>query len=422
MTVLKCNFFKISRCNTGDILLLTFLLISIYCIILYSTSDIIDAEVNNILIPTFEYINTSNSNPDLQQQYKEKLVWALKPENRKITLLINSCGRLNLLNKTITSLMQYWPHSKYPLHEKILIDDSRNATVAQILLDRYFPEFEIVLTAYNRFEKSYINRDQRITLAMDKIFKQVTTPWIYHIEDDWMFTRSGFIKESFDIFETNVDEKYQTGNEWYNTECLRFRNKHESHRISLCPAPLSGLNNTYPYDYRHYDRYYHPEVIRDLEPMDHFWYNPNDKYSIVLCWTMYKQKNWINRTFLYEYKDSKWYEMQYFIKDNVMWGGFSFNSGLMPTHVYDMYIKRFYSAKGEWGMSQKLIDHGFKVALLASFACDHIGKGKHVEGTVKNNKFTHKANFILKGKEVPNVDSDLIDQVKSKVEVDEITD
>ena len=109
-----------------------------------------------------------------RQDIINKLTEALKPKNRRITLLINSCGRLHLLNRTITSFLKYYPHEKYPIHEKIIIDDCRNATVAHELISTYYPDFEIVFTANNEYEQKFSHRDERITNAMDKVWKQVT--------------------------------------------------------------------------------------------------------------------------------------------------------------------------------------------------------------------------------------------------------
>jgi len=190
---------------------------------------------------------------------------------------------------------------------------------------------------------------------VDKLCSQVTTPWIYHIEDDWLFTRQGFIDEAFDIFETAIAKQHQTGEEWVNPKDGR-----------------SGLINKFgiPGAYRH------PEGNQTA--IDHFFYDPDSIYSVVLCWNMYRQKPWCNRTYMYEYKGSQWYNMKYHLKRGVTWGGFSFNAGLQPTFLYLMYGK-FFSPMGEWGKSEQMIQDGFKVALIAPPACDHIGKGRHVD-------------------------------------------
>ena len=153
-------------------------------------------------------------NPERRKMIIERLTWALKPENRKITLIVNSCGRLDLLNETITSFEKYYDHKNYPLHEMIIIDDSRKEEVAHEIIKRYYPRYQIIFTANNEFEKKYTHRDERITYAMDKLYSQVTTPWIYHIEDDWRFMRGGFINEAFDIFETGIPAQYQTGSKY----------------------------------------------------------------------------------------------------------------------------------------------------------------------------------------------------------------
>ena len=123
------------------------------------------------IIPT----TSSPTKPPIsrRQDIINHLIYALQPENRKITLVINSCGRLDLLNETITSFLKYYPHKKYPLHEKMIIDDCRQTNTAHELIKQYYPQFQIILTANNQYEKKFTHRDERITNAMDKIWKQV---------------------------------------------------------------------------------------------------------------------------------------------------------------------------------------------------------------------------------------------------------
>ena len=68
----------------------------------------------------------------------------------------------------------------------------------------------------------------------------------------------------------------------------------------------------------------------------------------------------------------KWKE-----KRGVTWGGFSFNAGLQPSFLYDIYGE-YLAPGGEWERSEKMIGEGFRVALMAPPACDHIGKWEHV--------------------------------------------
>ena len=306
--------------------------------------------------PQADNIHKSAVKPQPKESQRQliinKLTQALLPHNRNITLIVNSCGRFDLLQQTISSFLKYYPHATYPLHERIIIDDSRNATFAQQLIATYYPDFQIMLTANNEYETKYTHRDERITMAMDKLYSQVTTNWIYHIEDDWIFKRKGFIDESFDIFESTIPPEHQTG--------LKYVNR----------VGQTGLINKYPNHYRN------PEGNKTAR--DHFFYDPNGLYSVVLCWNMYRKKQWCNRTYLYEYKDSQWYNMNYHFKKGYTWGGFSFNAGLQPSFLYRMYGK-FFSPVGEGGKSEQMIKDGFRVAFMAPPACDHIGWERHVD-------------------------------------------
>ena len=76
-----------------------------------------------------------------------ELYTALQPENRNITLIVTSCNRLDFLQTTISSFLKYYPHSKYPLFEKILIEDCKNLTSNKLLMDLYGDSFHLVFTS-----------------------------------------------------------------------------------------------------------------------------------------------------------------------------------------------------------------------------------------------------------------------------------
>jgi hypothetical protein len=107
-----------------------------------------------------------------------------------VTLVITSCGRFDLLKQTLVSFFKF---NTYPIYECILIDDSGNV----IDLD-FLKEYIPVPTKFIINEKN-IGQIQSI----DKAYAEVTTPYIFHCEDDWEFFKSGFIEESFNILNTD---------------------------------------------------------------------------------------------------------------------------------------------------------------------------------------------------------------------------
>jgi len=92
-------------------------------------------------------------------------------KDRDITICLTSCGRFDLLEKTISSLVTYWdgePPAAFLIHE----DSGAIPTELGIELNRF------------------LKRHWQIE------YHQVETPYIFHCEDDWEFYQSGFISDS----------------------------------------------------------------------------------------------------------------------------------------------------------------------------------------------------------------------------------
>lgn len=122
---------------------------------------------------------------------------------KEITVCITSCGRWDLLETTIKSLVQFWDG---PKPEKFLIYEDQNLT------DRHKTILhDLVSKSINGqwpFE-IYTGKVGQIK-AIDIMYEQVTTPYIFHLEDDWEFTKTGFIQKSIAILE----EKPMTCQVW----------------------------------------------------------------------------------------------------------------------------------------------------------------------------------------------------------------
>lgn len=108
--------------------------------------------------------------------------------DRSITFTITSCGRLDLLDITLKSFWKY--ASSDQIVRYVLVEDSGDRSVYEELLRRY-PAFEII------FNERRIGPIGALYRAWDKI----TTPWIFHCEDDWEFLKPGFMEKSFEILE-----------------------------------------------------------------------------------------------------------------------------------------------------------------------------------------------------------------------------
>ena len=113
----------------------------------------------------------------------------------QITITLTSCGRWDLLERTIKSLVQFWDG---PKPEKLLIYEDQNLTPEQFsLLCALVNEW----TIFNGwFIEIYYGKRGQIG-AIDFLYYKVTTPYIFHCEDDFEFFKTGFVQKSLSILE-----------------------------------------------------------------------------------------------------------------------------------------------------------------------------------------------------------------------------
>jgi hypothetical protein len=115
-------------------------------------------------------------------------------KDRDITICLTSCGRFDLLEKTISSLVTYWdgePPAAFLIHE----DSGTIPTSLGIELNRFLKrhwQIEAKWTLSNYAGQVH---------ALDTLYHQVETPYIFHCEDDWEFYQSGFIGDSKAVLE-----------------------------------------------------------------------------------------------------------------------------------------------------------------------------------------------------------------------------
>ncbi|HFE3558904.1 TPA: glycosyltransferase [Enterobacter hormaechei] len=101
-----------------------------------------------------------------------------------VSLVITSCGRIDLLNKTIESLLD-----KYKFDQKIIIEDSGKNSAIREIEKNYGDEFIVIVNEKNIGQIK----------SIDKAYKAVTSDYIFHCEDDWYFYRKGFVEDSLEI-------------------------------------------------------------------------------------------------------------------------------------------------------------------------------------------------------------------------------
>ena len=117
-------------------------------------------------------------------------------KENKVAFVLTSCGRFDLLEKTLTSFFKY---NTYPISQYIIIEDGRDIDSLNTLLKKY-PEVDFTV----------LHNEQQLgqMKSIERAYQEVKCDYIFHMEDDWVFYRKGFIEDSFKVL--NSDEKIMT--------------------------------------------------------------------------------------------------------------------------------------------------------------------------------------------------------------------
>jgi hypothetical protein len=101
-----------------------------------------------------------------------------------VTLFITSCGRPELLKRTLTSFVA---HNTYPIQEVILCEDSGIPGIVDFASDILpYP----ITYCYNTVRSGQMK-------TIEKYTPLIKTPYVFHLEDDYEFFDYGFIELSF---------------------------------------------------------------------------------------------------------------------------------------------------------------------------------------------------------------------------------
>ena len=109
---------------------------------------------------------------------------------KEVTLFITSCGRPQLLGKTLESFVKY---NTYPIKEVILCEDSGIQNIvdfAKIILP--YP----IIFCYNQTRMGQMK-------TIEKYTQLIKTSYVFHLEDDYEFFDYGFIELSFKILDAD---------------------------------------------------------------------------------------------------------------------------------------------------------------------------------------------------------------------------
>jgi len=110
-------------------------------------------------------------------------------ESSMVSVVLTSCGRIDELRKTISSFNKF---NTFPIHEFIIAEDSGDKAV-HAEIKKLYPNYTLILNPKN----------VGLVKNIDNGYARVKTPYIFHCEDDWEFTRSGFIEKSLEILLLN---------------------------------------------------------------------------------------------------------------------------------------------------------------------------------------------------------------------------
>jgi glycosyltransferase involved in cell wall biosynthesis len=109
-----------------------------------------------------------------------------------VTMVLTSCNRLDLLEKTILSIPKL-TLNKIP--KKILIDDSADQNCFEKLKKEnkngYLIEWTLLLNEEKLGQPG----------SIDRAYSEVKTKYVFHCEDDWYFEDGNFIDRSLPILE-----------------------------------------------------------------------------------------------------------------------------------------------------------------------------------------------------------------------------
>ena len=109
-----------------------------------------------------------------------------------ITVVITSCGRPDLLERTLDSFFEF---NTYPVEKIIVVEDS-GVDCNGALQVKYIGQ--PIVWMCNEGNMGQI-------ASIDRAYSHVKTPYVFHCEEDWQFYRHGFIEESLKVLESNKD-------------------------------------------------------------------------------------------------------------------------------------------------------------------------------------------------------------------------
>jgi len=112
-------------------------------------------------------------------------------EDSQISIVVTSCGRLDLLKQTLATLDEF---NTAPIRAVFITEDSGDPAVENCLPEHWRPR-----------TRCFVNQPRLGQIkSIDLAYGHVDTPWIFHCEDDWAFYRPGFIEDSLTLLQADT--------------------------------------------------------------------------------------------------------------------------------------------------------------------------------------------------------------------------
>jgi hypothetical protein len=109
-------------------------------------------------------------------------------DTRQVSVVITSCGRQDLLDRTLASFFKF---NTYPIAKLFVVEDGP-ASANSALMQKFGAAGIQWLATGMRVGQ---------IAAIDYAYSFVGTPYVFHLEDDWEFDAGGFIEHSLELLE-----------------------------------------------------------------------------------------------------------------------------------------------------------------------------------------------------------------------------
>lgn len=119
-------------------------------------------------------------------EFKPEDLFGFNIKNEDVTLLVTCCDRSDLLKRTLDSFNKY---NTYPIHHVIIVEDSCKKGINDFVLNMFNCPVTLI----------YNEKRIKQMKSIEKAASFITTPYVFHCEEDWEFYDSGFIEESLKI-------------------------------------------------------------------------------------------------------------------------------------------------------------------------------------------------------------------------------